>query len=123
MAVNVRRLSEIAGRWRDEAAILRRRGAIAQAEVLDDVARELTEGIREWREEELTLREAADESGYAYSTLQQYIAEGRLPNAGEEGAPRIRRRDLPHRGNRQSQEDGQDDPGFAEGILMRRLGG
>ena len=48
-------------------------------------------------EEMLTLAEAAETSGYAYSSLERMVRRGELPNAGAKGNPRIRRRDLPRR--------------------------
>ena len=108
-------LSALAERWRDDARLLRRHGAESQAEVVETHATELDEAVTEWWNEPLTLRQAEEESQLAYSTLQQYLAQGVLPNAGAKGKPRIRRRDLPRRGTRVS------GPDIAQKILLRRL--
>lgn len=82
-------------RWRDEAAVLRRYASEAQADVVERLARELEAALKESELEELTLEQAQSETGFAYSTLQRMVAEGRIPNAGDRHKPRIRRRDLP----------------------------
>lgn len=45
----------------------------------------------------LNLQEAAEESGYSADHLGRLVSEGKLPNAGERHAPRIRRADLPRK--------------------------
>ncbi len=90
-------LSELAERWRAEAALLHHRGAEAQAAVLDQCAAELEEAVRESQLEALTLREAEEESGYSYSALQKMVTKGELQNVGDRHRPRVRRRDLPRK--------------------------
>lgn len=85
----------LAREWREEATVLRRRGAPRQAEALESAAEDLERRLPEWRLEPLTVEEAAAESGYSRSQLYALLSEDRLPNAGEPGAPRIRRCDLP----------------------------
>lgn len=79
--------------WREEADLLRRRGAPRQAEVLESAADDLEERLEEWRLEALSLEDAARESGLAYDTVQRKVGS-ELPNAGEKGSPRVRRCDL-----------------------------
>ena len=67
----------------------------AQAEAM---AAELEARISEWLDEPLTLDHAAKEGGFTYNHLQACVAEGKLPNAGQPGEPRICRRDLPVKG-------------------------
>lgn len=88
---------ELTTAWLTEAGILHRYGAEAQARVLESCAAALEDWYRTQLVTPLTLKEAARESGYSESTLQQKIAAGRLPNAGKRGAPRILRRDLPRK--------------------------
>ena len=88
-------LSDLAGRWRAEAAVLRRRGAEQHAAVLESCAADLEASARERDLEALTLEQAERESGYSYSALQKMVAAGRLRNAGEPHRPRVRRGDLP----------------------------
>ncbi len=45
----------------------------------------------------LILPEAASRSGYSAEHLGRMIREGRIPNAGRKGAPRIRTADLPRK--------------------------
>jgi hypothetical protein len=86
--------------WREEAAVLRRRGATEQAEVLESCADELERAVKLYETEELSLPEASRETGYTYAALQRMMSEGRLPNAGEPGKPRVRRADLPRKPGR-----------------------
>ena len=115
--MNTSTLREIAAAWQREARLLSKRGAITQGELMAALASELSEGIDAWESEVLTIREAAEESGLSYSTLQQYLARDVLPNAGEPGSPRIRRKDLPNRGARRPVKG----PDVAGELLLRGL--
>ena len=106
----------LAEQWREDARALRRCGAMPQAEREEERARELEEVLGAWQGEALTLRQAEAESGLSYSTLQQYLSQGVLPNAGKPGRPRIRRCDLPRRGTRLS-----GGPDLASTVLRHRL--
>lgn len=90
-------LASLADRWEETAGALRAYGAAPQAECLARVARELREALEAAAGETLTLAEAAIESGVPAETLRKAVAQGRIPNAGRKGAPRIRRADLPRR--------------------------
>lgn len=79
--------------WRSEAKLLRRRGAPQQADTLVSAAEDLEDRLREWALELLTLEEAARETGLAYDTIQRKVGS-ELPNAGQQGNPRVRRADL-----------------------------
>lgn len=113
--MNVTRLECLAEQWRTEAAQLRHRGLDREAHLIESMAADFEEAVRKWELEELTLEAAAAESGFAYSTLQQRIAAGDLPNAGGKGSPRIRRCDLPSRGAAPAR--GGDPPDLAARIL------
>ena len=89
--------AELAARWRADVDLLRRRGAAAQADVLLGCADELEQQQREHALEALTLEQAAAESGYSYSALEKLVRGGQLANAGQKGAPRVRRGDLPRK--------------------------
>lgn len=86
-------LRKLADRWQEEADLLRRRGAPRQADALESAADELGERLREWSLELLTLEQAATEAGVSYDTMQRKVGS-EIPNAGEQGAPRVRRCDL-----------------------------
>jgi hypothetical protein len=93
--VNTEPLTALVATWRDEADLMRRRGLEREATMAESFATDLEVTLRQWRLEALDLETAAHESGYSYSTLQQRVAAGSLPNAGGKGRPLIRRCDLP----------------------------
>lgn len=109
-------MSALAARWREEAAILRRRKATDLAELLEDCATELEAEERERALEALTLEQAVSESGYTYSALQKMLAEGELPNAGKKGKPLVRRGDLPRKARRALTPD------LANAVIAGRIG-
>ncbi len=93
-------LHDLATAWREEATLLRRRGAGAQADALESAAEDLEERVEEWQMEPLTVAEAAAESGYSEDYLRELVRDGRIPDsrpAGSEGRIRIRRADLPRK--------------------------
>ena len=67
------------------------------AQAFRRAAEELGEALREAADVELTLSEAARESGYSPRRIRELVAEGRLVNCGRKHAPRIRRADLPRK--------------------------
>ena len=110
-------LQSLAARWCEEAAVLRRRGAEAQATVLEQCASELEATLREHALEALTLQEASRESGYSYSALQKMLARDELQNIGQKHRPRVRRSDLPRKLRRASRDA---PPDLAGRILASR---
>ena len=107
--MNIAALEALPREWRKEAEQYRLRGQENLAVFLESLASDLEERLNTWYFQMLTLTEAADESGIPYSTLQQNVAKGNLPNSGEEGSPRIQRCDLPSRGGRAPQPKGEPD--------------
>ena len=83
--------ANLASEWRQKAKELLRFGANEQALTLQCCADDLEESWRIWQTEPLTLEEAAEESGYSYSSLQKRVALGEIPNVGKSGAPRVQR--------------------------------
>lgn len=79
--------------WRERADWLRQFGDPNSARLWDTAARELDEALQAHGTYSLT--EAAKLSGFTADHLSSLIKKGRIPNAGREGAPRIRRSDLP----------------------------
>ena len=90
-----RSLDGLAAHWRDEAETLRRRGATAQAVVLESCAEELESALQQQHDEVLNLTQASRVSGYSREHLGRLLKEGTIPNAGQLGAPKIRRGNLP----------------------------
>src|SRR5687767_3771453 len=109
-------IAALVAKWREEATLLRRRGASAQADAAESYAAELEAAVREWQLAELTLDDAAQESGYSYSALQKKLANGELGNVGGKGTPRVRRGELPKKAGRIPEET------LADKVLARRLG-
>ncbi|MGH7498600.1 MAG: hypothetical protein ACREL3_07090 [Gemmatimonadales bacterium] len=107
--------TSLPAQWRQEAAVLRRRGAAAQAEALESCAVELDAWEQAHALERLTLEEAERESGYTYSALEKMVRRGELTNVGEKGRPRVRRGELPRKARR-------DRPDLADQVLDRRGG-
>ena len=83
--------------WRRQAKALRRYGGETPAVALDRCADDLEATLRERDETTLSLVEAARESGYSADHLGRLVRDGRIPNAGRPGAPRIARIHLPRK--------------------------
>ncbi len=93
-----RSLDRVVLQWRDEADTLRRRGAAAQAVVLESCAEELELALRQRHDELLSIKEAAAESGYSEETLRRKARKGELPaerSNGKKSHLKLRRGDLP----------------------------
>ena len=90
-------IEQLPARWRASAEELKRYGADAQARALEEAAEQLEAAIVDRDDAELTLQEAATESGYSAKHLGRLLAEGQLANRGKVHAPRIRRGDLPRK--------------------------
>lgn len=91
-------LIDLPAAWRDRAAELEPYAGPA-AEAFRRAADELDAALREAADEELTLQEAAEESGYSTRRLRELLSEGEVPMgpSGRKGRPRIRRADLPRK--------------------------
>ncbi len=113
--------STLTSRWRALAEQMRSLGAVAQATTLEHCADDLEETWRVWQEEPLTLDEAAEESGYTYSSLQKRVASGEIRNVGEPGAPRVQRADLPRKAPRPGFKLETGEPDLVEEILAAKL--
>ena len=85
------------GAWRRRAKALRRYGSEPPAIALERCAAELEDTIAERDETTFSLVEASRESGYSADHLGRLVRDGKIPNAGRPGAPRIARRDLPRK--------------------------
>ena len=83
--------------WRTRAKTLRHYGGETPAVALEACAAELEAALRRRNETTLTLTDASRESGYSADHLGRLVRDGKIPNAGRPGAPRIARGDLPHK--------------------------
>lgn len=94
-------LADLAAGLREEAALFRRRGLEREARLEESIAEDVEAAVRDYRREELTVAEAAAESGYSEKSLRRMVREGRIPDrrpsGSQGGAIRIRRRDLPRK--------------------------
>ncbi len=106
--MNLSALRELADRWQEEAERYEADGVSGHAALLRRVADELETWWRERELEELTLEQASELGGYSYSALEKGVRTGTIPNAGESGRPRIRRRDVPRKPGR-NREPGEPD--------------
>lgn len=93
-------LAELAARWRREAETLRAYGATRLADAAERHAEEATAAFRAWWEQELTITEAADWSGYSRERIRELVRAGEIPDRRPTGARqgiayRLRRADLP----------------------------
>jgi hypothetical protein len=89
---------ELLNRWAQRAAEFQRVAAMVDGHrVISDLISELESLFREEESEILTLRQAADNSGYSVDHLARSLRSGAVPNAGRKGHPRVRRGDLPRK--------------------------
>ena len=84
-------------KWSEEEALYTRRGLTELAALMASIAEEVQSESERFLDEALTLAEAAEIAGYSYSRMEGLVRVGELPNAGEKGRPRVRRRDLPRK--------------------------
>lgn len=82
--------------WRGRANLLRPY-AVEAAKVFDECAEVLDAALDAANSELLTLRDAAEFSGYSADHLGRLLRTGKLTNFGRRRAPRLRRADLPHK--------------------------
>ena len=106
----------LARQWREQAKRLRTLEANGQAAALEQAARELEAAATTWASKQLTISEAASESGYSEEHLRRLTRNGQLPadrNGGPKSQLYVRRGDLPtkrHRDGREAPESVTYDP-------------
>ena len=104
--------ADLAAHYRERADLLEPYAPAAATAFRE--AADLAEGAwRDFQGEELSLKEAAEESGYSEAHMQRLIAEGSIPNAGRKHKPKVRRGDLPKKVARSS------GPGVASSVKRR----
>ena len=96
MDVGAPRPESLPSAWRQKADWLRRY-APEVAAAFAQCATDLQAALDVAASELLTLREAAQVSGYSADHLGRLIREGRLQNHGRPRAPRLCRAELPHK--------------------------
>ena len=121
--MNIEPLRAFTTSLRAEGAQYRHRGQSTLADLLESVANDHEQALNGWNEEELTLQQAAEESGFSSSSLQQRVASGKILNAGQQGSPRIRRCDLPSKSRGSGPKAVEGPLDLADEILRSKLGG
>lgn len=120
--MNIEPLRAFTDSLRIEGAGLRHRGLSEMADVLESVANDHEQMVDAWHTESLTLHQAAEESGFSSSSLQQSVASGKIANAGRQGFPRIRRCDLPSKSRGSGPRAVEGPLDLADEILRSKLG-
>ena len=105
--------------WRAEVALLERRGLARESRMVESFAADLEQRLGMWLDELLTVEGAAGEVGSTYDGIRKRIARGDLPNAGRQGAPKIRRADLLNTNGDTLRLD-SGEPDIAETVLRAR---
>ena len=90
-------VDRLVSQWREDAVVLRRRGANSRADLLEQCVAELEQAQRDTEAELMTVAEAAVESGYSEAHVRRMVADGSVPNMGRPGSPRVCRGDLPRK--------------------------
>ena len=88
--------------WRDDAAVLRRRGARRAAALMERLAAELEDDLRGGAAdgdapELVEIRAAVALSGYTRGHLRRMLVAGTLTNYGTDARPLFRPADLPRK--------------------------
>lgn len=88
----------LAARWRADAVVFRRHGALARARMLEHLADELEAAAGEEAETVVDLAAAVKLTGFTRGHLRRMYREGRLAIVGgDEAKPRFRAADLPRK--------------------------
>jgi hypothetical protein len=91
-------IRDLLDRWAHQRDELARLGALVDgAKLVAEHLAQLAEVGAAEAETSLTLKEAAIRSGYAPEYLARLIRQGRIPQAGAKGRPRLYAKDLPCR--------------------------
>jgi hypothetical protein len=93
-------VTDFVARLRAKAGDLRTYGAEGQAAACERNARDLEDEWRAWWLADLTVAQAAEESGYSEERLREMARDGALPHKkgnGPKGQLLVARRDLPRR--------------------------
>lgn len=95
------RLERLAEEWRRRAEERAEEGALLAGDKLYmKVAAELETALREYNNEQLTVAEAAEESGYSEDSLRELVRDGPIPDSrppGSQGRITIKRKHLPRK--------------------------
>ena len=96
--------------WRKQAKALRRYGGETPATAIERCADDLEATLVERDETTFSLVEASRQSGYSADHLGRLVRDGKIPNAGRPGAPRIARAHLPRKAHAPAEPPLADKP-------------
>lgn len=111
-----------AGKWRTDAAVLRRYGAAALADLLERCAADLGSEQRARLDALVTLDEAVQLTGFTRGHLRRLCRSGKLANAGTEAAPAFRRAALPRKTGTESVRSVHSPALVVEAVLAGKQG-
>ena len=100
--------------WRRQAKSLRRYGGETPATAIERCAADLEATLIERDETTFSLVEASRESGYSADHLGRLVRDGKIPNAGRPGAPRVALKDLPRKAHAPTEPRLAEKPGRSE---------
>jgi len=87
-------VTQLTNQWRNEAELLRRRGAADIATAVESCADELEAAEKEWQLESLSLNDAAAETGKTAGQLRRDVKNGKLARSNSDGPMKVRRCDV-----------------------------
>lgn len=87
--------AQLPAAWRAAAVVFREHEQTSLAIAYERCANQLEAALGDVRDEPLSLQEAATLGGYSAEHLGRLVRDGKIPNAGRKGAPRIARKDVP----------------------------
>jgi hypothetical protein len=101
--------ADLPAEWLRLAELFREHGVEPAAAAYESCASQLEGAEQDWGKAPLTLQQSAKESGYSPDHLGRLTRDGKVPNAGRPGAPRIARRDLPRKATEVAHACAHDD--------------
>ncbi len=119
---------EAAFEWLEQMRVMFRHLGVTAVDpdrFLTEMAAKMRDGLAADDREMLTLSEAARRTGLSEDHLGRLVREGKVPNSGQKGRPRVRASDLPRRTRRAfatSPQAAYDPDADARALLGRRGG-
>lgn len=105
---------ELIERWRSRLAAFKDFGAHIDGEATARQILSDLEGMADsYEDAEISLTQASEEGGVSTRQLSRLIKAGKLDNVGRPNAPRVRRKDIPRRAQRESSTSANSNIGIA----------
>ena len=90
-------IDELRARWQNARDLYQELGPEGHSRLVEAFLRDIEQLEAGEQDKILTLAEASEYSGYSTEHVGRLIRNGKIPNAGRPGAPRVRAGDLPRR--------------------------